>query len=181
MYSSQNVVCISFLYWCPLSISRRSYFYRDKYSTQFSVKTHNQCIDVGRPTTLSKVRKPDGYRLVVNSQVPGEDDRLAREGLLKQIEGLQERLETQAREYKEAIESGLEDRRRLAEEYEYVKQKDMDKVKTATEKLVCIFLDMGLGGYLILFYNNFYFHIRLVFLKLRGMIAFTSQSNNGLC
>ena len=87
---------------------------------------------------------------------------MAREGLLKQIEGLQERLETRAREYKEAIESGLEDRRRLAEEYEYVKQKDMDKVKTATEKLVCIFIDRILGGYLSLFYNNFNFNIRLV-------------------
>lgn len=83
---------------------------------------------------MRKVPKVDGYRLVVDSQPPGEDDRLAREALHRQIESLQRKLESQARLYKEVIEKKLEERRKLNEEYNYIREKDMDKVKTATEK-----------------------------------------------
>lgn len=76
----------------------------------------------------------NGYKLVVNSQPPGEGDRVARERLHGQIETLQERLETQSRKYKEIIQSKLEERQRLADEYNYISEKDMDKVKTASEK-----------------------------------------------
>ncbi|XP_067935598.1 coiled-coil domain-containing protein 77-like isoform X2 [Watersipora subatra] len=89
----------------------------------------------GDKATLSRSAKADGYRLVLNSQAPGEADRLARVGLSQKIEELQRRLEMQAREYKEQIESRIQERQRLADEYSYVCQRDFDKVKTATEKL----------------------------------------------
>lgn len=73
---------------------------------------------------------------MVDSQPPGEDDRVARQALHKQIEAQQNKLESQTRDYKEAIERKLEERQRLADEYNYVRERDMDKVKTATEKLV---------------------------------------------
>lgn len=88
----------------------------------------------GQKARISKVPKAQGYRLVVDSHPPGEGDRLAREALHKQIESLQEKLESQTREYKETIERKVEERQRTADEYNYVREKDMDKVKTSTEK-----------------------------------------------
>ena len=88
----------------------------------------------GQKARISKVPKAHGYRLVVDSQPPGEDDRLAREALHKQIESLQKKLESQTRDYKETIERKVEERQRTADEYNYVREKDMDKVKTSTEK-----------------------------------------------
>lgn len=95
---------------------------------------------VGQRAKISRIPKASGYKLVVDSQPPGEDNRLARDALHKQIESLQEKLESQTREYKETIEKKVEERRRTAEEYNYIRERDMDKVKTSTEKYELIML-----------------------------------------
>jgi len=61
---------------------------------------------------------------------------VAREALHSQIENLQEKLESRTRDFKELIESKLQERQKLSEEYYYLSEKDMDKVKTATEKYI---------------------------------------------
>lgn len=96
---------------------------------------------IGRKAELARLPRPGdsksgGYRLVIDTPVPDEEDRLARESLTKQIEALQDKLERQTRDFKQAIEARVLERSQAAEQYNYIRDKDMDKVKTATEKLV---------------------------------------------
>lgn len=49
---------------------------------------------------------------------------------------LQDQLEKQTRDYKQQIEAKIQERNQLADQYNYIREKDMDKVKTVSEKSV---------------------------------------------
>lgn len=78
-----------------------------------------------------------------------EANRRDNETLRLQVEALQAQLQEQTRLAREQIEALTEDRRVKGEEYETCRQRDADKIRTLTEKLVLfcstVVLEVGAG------------------------------------
>jgi len=91
---------------------------------------------IGSYAKLNKVSTSHGYKLVIDSHTHAQDEVAAKDALAKQIGNLQSQLESQTQEAKQKITELCKEREKLASEYEYIRQKDADKVKTVTEKLV---------------------------------------------